>query len=814
MKRKRGTNILIALLTGIVMMAASTVISFGAENEAFDYKYDASKEKRYSDSAVPYTNGGSTPAKLRYVVDENGNTQRYGGYCADFETTVVNGTMYSRTTLAEASYFSSSVTGHLRAILENSVPVISVSTLADRAGVPGLTEGEAVAGTQWAIWAYTNPSSPEISVPSAEGTSNKEKVAYFLYNLPEKRIGYATEPITFNISSYQDGSKLIFVYDRSRNIDSIEDKKVTVTDKNGAALPYTDDGGRIIVDVSGLKSSQDVSFNLTGTQRLAADAYFYDPEGSRGSSQSLISWFSGETAVAASAVGEYDVDKEYTLLTLTGDKTLIGREIDPDVDKFEFSVKDTESGETVATGTADANGKITFGPVKYYKTQKGKTFSYTVTEKKGNNPGMTYSQDKISMQVTVGYKNGEVTTDVVFENEEGIAFVNEYTAKDTELALQVGKNLTGNKELEAGMFGFTKVLCDENGVPVPDAPVVSAVNDADGNIIFAADAYSEEGEYYYLIKEKNAGEEIDGITYDAMEVIVKVIVTDNKWGQLVAEAAYPDDVIFDNCYNAKPALVDLGGTKYLEGRDLLEGEFEFVLTDREGNVIDEAANSDDGTFVFGSLELCDEGEYLFTVYEKEGDLPGVTYDGTVFEVIVTVTDDGRGQMQADVQYPENGIVFNNSYVGGKVKITKSVTMEGAVHNSDSRFYVALFTDEALTEMSKHGVRVIEMKGGAEASIIIDDLDYGKTYYVAETDLYGNPIKSGDFGIKTITIENGVINIEDEGMVPEVKITNDLKKTVDKTVQTDDDSTLGLFALMALIAAVSMAGAVFFRRRES
>ena len=812
MRRKRGLNILIALVTGIVMMAASTAVSFGAENEAFDYKYDASKEKRYSDGAVPYTNGGSTPAKLRYVVDENGNTQRYGGYCADFETTVVNGTMYSRTTLAEASYFSSSVTGHLRAILENSVPVVSVSTLASRAGVPGLTEGEAVAGTQWAIWAYTNPSSPEIAVPSADGTSNKEKVAYFLYNLPEKRAGYATEPITFNISSYQDGSELIFVYDRSRNIDAMEDKNIVVTDKNGKALPYRDDGSRIIVDVSGLKSSQDVSMKLTGIQMLAADAYFYDPAGSRGSSQSLISWFSGETAVAASAVGEYDVNQEYTLLTLTGDKTLTGREIDPDVDKFEFVVKDAESGKTVTTGTSDANGNITFAPIKYYKTQKGETFNYVVSEKKGNNPGITYSKDKISFQVKVGYKNGAVTAEVIFENEERIAFVNEYTAKDTELALQVNKNLTGNKELEAGMFEFTKVLCDENGVPVPDAAVVTAVNDADGKVVFAADTYSEAGEYYYMIKEKNAGKEIDGITYDAMEVIVKVTITDNKWGQLVAEAAYPEDVTFDNCYNAKPVLVDLEGTKFLEGRDLLEGEFEFVLTDRDGNVIDEAVNNDDGTFSFDSLELCDEGEYLFTVYEKEGDLPGVTYDGTVYEVIVIVTDDGKGQMQADVQYPESGIVFNNSYVGGKVKITKTVTMEGAVHNSDSRFYVALFTDEALTEMSKHGVHVIEMKGGSEASIIIDD--YGKTYYVAETDLYGNPIKSGDFGIKTVTIENGMINIEDEGMVPEVKIINDLEKPVEKAVQTGDGSVMGLFAMMALLAAVSMAGAVFFRRKES
>ncbi len=842
MRRHRKLNILIAVVISLTMTAAVPITAYGAENEAYVYKY--TKSEGFSNNDYIYANGsGSTPAYLRYTTGPDGQ-QQYGGYCADFESNVEIGSYYSRTTIGEAGHFSASVTGHLRAILANSVPVKSLESLQQASGVSSLDYGEAVAATQWAIWAYTNPSSPEISIPKATGTSDKEKAAYYLYNLPSKGAAYATEPIRMSIDVSQNGSQMIFDYGGSVNIIALENKVIKATDGSGNALPFTDSDYKVIVDVSGLTKDQTVTVKIEGTQTLAADAYFYNPEGGRMASQSLISWFSGRSAVAGSASGNYDMDLEYGLALLNGDKTLMGRAIDPEVDDFVFQVKDAETGEVVSEGTSDAEGNITFEPIKFYKAQAGQTFNYVVSEKAGDNPGMRYAVNEHAVQIVVGYEDGEVTTEVIHNSPRGITFVNEYTTEDTELALQVAKNLTGNKDLEEGMFEFVKTACDENGNPLEGAASVKAVNDADGMVYFPADVYEEAGEYFYLIKEVNGGKVIDGITYDAMEVIVKVTVTDNLWGQLVAEAAYPGDVIFDNCYEAAPAKVVLEGTKNLEGRELESGEFTFVLTDESGEIIDRAVNDAEGIFRFGEMTFEKEGEYSFKVYEESGDLPGVTYDTSVLTATVTVTDDGKGQMQAEIQYPENGMTFKNVYEGGKLKVTKIVTMEGMLFPNEALFFAALFTDPELTEMTEHGVGMIDMNGNAEAYIIFEDLEYGQTYYVAETDLFGNPIGSGDFGIRTVTIVNKAITVADDGVIPETLIINDYEdgtttvdveeededkddeededkddenkeeqKEEDKTVQTGDEFNMALFGAALALAAAGMIGAVLFRRKE-
>ena len=96
---------------------------------------------------------------------------------------------------------------------------------------------------------------------------------------------------------------------------------------------------------------------------------------------------------------------------------------------------------------------------------------------------------------------------------------------------------------------------------------------------------------------------------------ITVTVTDNGDGTLTVEAEpNGEENEFVNIYEAEGSTV-LTGVKILEGRELEEGQFEFELTDTEGNVWKSASNTASGEIVFPALEYTQEdllvdGEYV------------------------------------------------------------------------------------------------------------------------------------------------------------------------------------------------------------
>ena len=89
--------------------------------------------------------------------------------------------------------------------------------------------------------------------------------------------------------------------------------------------------------------------------------------------------------------------------------------------------------------------------------------------------------------------------------------------------------------------------------------------------------------------------------------------------------------------------------------------FEFKVVDKDNNVVSKGKNDKDGNIYFAVINYTETGTYTYKVKEVVGELGGITYDTTVFEVIVTVVDNGNGQLVATVNYPEDGIEFSNKY---------------------------------------------------------------------------------------------------------------------------------------------------------
>lgn len=316
---------------------------------------------------------------------------------------------------------------------------------------------------------------------------------------------------------------------------------------------------------------------------------------------------------------------------------------------FSFTISSSNNGPLPEQTTVknDAAGSIAFGAIKFSKPGE---YCYTIRES-GSMPGVTNDPVAKNFTVTVT-DNGDGTMTATASDIPG--FVNTYTVKPTDYSVttdvSIAKKLEG-RALKAGEFTFQ--LLEGNEV------VSEGTNDADGNVAFNAVTYTSEdlGEHSYTVREV-AGE-AHGVTYDKGVYAVTVNVTDNHDGTLFAKASSDGAIEFKNSYAADPTSVSFSATKVLDGAELKDGQFSFVLKDNEGNELQTARNAADGTVSFQPVEFAGPGTHTFTIAEVNDNQANVTYDDASYQLTVNVTDDGEGHLSASVdgQAP----VFKNTY---------------------------------------------------------------------------------------------------------------------------------------------------------
>lgn len=342
------------------------------------------------------------------------------------------------------------------------------------------------------------------------------------------------------------------------------------------------------------------------------------------------------------------------MVQLSFAKTLSGRPTALTDGEFQFQLKD-EQGNVVATASNDAAGTVTFPRMAFGKAG---TYVYKVSEVVGSAAGITYDADvrKVTIKVTDDGKGSLVAETSV---DGKTTFANTYKAAsvsyDVTQDVKVSKTLTG-RDLRAGEFEFELV---ENG-----KVVATASNDAKGNVSFGTLTYDEAGTHTYVVREAKGS--LDGVTYDASEYVVTVSVTDDGSGRLSAKATSADGkIVFKNAYSAAPTSITFGGTKVLTGAELAAGQFAFQLKDAQGNVVATATNAADGSLVFEPVSLDAAGEYHLTLSEVNDAQDNVTYDDHVYQLDVTVADDGEGSLYVASYTVDGGTdlpVFENAYV--------------------------------------------------------------------------------------------------------------------------------------------------------
>lgn len=235
-------------------------------------------------------------------------------------------------------------------------------------------------------------------------------------------------------------------------------------------------------------------------------------------------------------------------------------------------------------------------------------------------------------------------------------------------SLVVSKQVTGDQASAEDEFTFRITL--------------TGVSDADANRTYSGIAFTNgvaeitlHGGESVRISGLPAGakytvEEIDGLDYtltSSSGTSGTITAGSTKTAKFVNDKSEADLEPTDPVYP--------GAEKDLTGRDLVAGEFTFVLT-AQGDApmpggatggTATATNQADGTVVFDGITFTEEGTYTYTISEVAGNEEGMTYDSSTHTLVVTVADaDGDGKLEVTGLTYDGGTslpVFTNSYEG-------------------------------------------------------------------------------------------------------------------------------------------------------
>ncbi|MBR2801400.1 MAG: Cna B-type domain-containing protein [Erysipelotrichaceae bacterium] len=340
--------------------------------------------------------------------------------------------------------------------------------------------------------------------------------------------------------------------------------------------------------------------------------------------------------------------------------------------EFTFQLLDA-NGEVLEEVTNDAEGKVSFKTINYEKADLDgvmtKDFVYTIREVKGTEKGVTYDEHTVTATVTVkDDANGKMSATVEYSGE--VTFTNTYEPEPVDVVLEAKKSYDGT--LEDDMFSFELI----SGGAVYDTK-----KNVGGNVTFKELHFEEVGTYEYTIKEVKGD---DLVAYDEHEVAVKIVVSDNFEGDLVAEVTYDDGKVPYTFVNHE--LVNIDVTKVWEDYNDYDGDRpESIIVNLLANdePVDEAEITSENNWKHSFTDLRkydDKGELItYTVSEEpvekyETKIEGFTITNThtpLTEIEVTKEWNDR-EDKLEVQPDEIEVKLYREVRGGEKELVQTV----------------------------------------------------------------------------------------------------------------------------------------------
>ena len=181
----------------------------------------------------------------------------------------------------------------------------------------------------------------------------------------------------------------------------------------------------------------------------------------------------------------------------------------------------------------------------------------------------------------------------------------------------------------------------ENGVMTATlkAGFTKSLGDADDTQIIDTTKF-EFGRYYKFDIPATVKTDVEG-GVDIENTAAQIVNYYNPSTKKVEKPSKPTE----KRVNSVPISIEFNFTKRLEGRELKENEFSFVLKDSNGKEVETVTNDKDGNVKFSALTFKkgQEGVHNYTVEEVAGTDATVTYDTMKATVTITVKHDGTAK---------------------------------------------------------------------------------------------------------------------------------------------------------------------------
>ena len=335
------------------------------------------------------------------------------------------------------------------------------------------------------------------------------------------------------------------------------------------------------------------------------------------------------------------------------------------------------------TANNQTTGAVDFGTITYDIADmegatdnpdgtRTKIFTYTVTES-GDVAGVVNDANTTRTFTVTLTDDGQGGLTAVSSETPGAQFnfTNSYNLTPESSSptgnggLTIKKTLEG-RDLAEGEFTFQMTGAAGTAAEGMD---LTATNTAAGTVSFGTLTFEKPGTYQFQISEVHGS--LGGVSYDTAVYNAKATVIDDGDGTLSVEWSFTNaadepitSIEFANSYQAASTSVVLGASKALDGRALTESEFSFELKDADGKVLQTKQNDENGAIAFDTLSYYVKGTYTYTISEVVGDDSTITYDETVYNVAVKVSDPGTGALQAEttITNAETGEVSQANFI--------------------------------------------------------------------------------------------------------------------------------------------------------
>ena len=502
--------------------------------------------------------------------------------------------------------------------------------------------------------------------------------------------------------------------------------------------------------------------------------------------------------------------------------------------KFTFTVTSDDRYAPMPASTSvknDANGNVDFGSIAFSLDDLNKALGATNTRATDTDNSAASKADDQGSQGAEG-QNGAADSDAAgqADSEQGSA-VDSGNGAESQGAVMAADDGQGKSS--------AKTVAN-------DADTKAVVGDADAAKSASDQTQSSEPStragvarshtFTYKVTESGSA---DGVTNDTETKTVSFKVTDDGNGKLTVErlgAASDPAFAFTNTYSVQPTYSSVTDqvkvTKRLTGRDMAAGEFAFELLEGD-KIVATGTNSADGSVALSPITYTKPGTHSYMLREVGGGThkAGVEYDGSVFAVTTTVTDNGNGTLSVahKVDNDANAVGFTNSYAPAATSVTlgASKVLNGksledgefsfALEGEDGTRLTAgndangmvVFPAIQYSETGTYQYTLSEVKG-SETGVTYDEAAYAVTVAV-EDDGEGSLVATVSYEGGKAPVFNNTYQ-EPEGPAAADDPVSFVKAAVSGAAKTGDN-LLGIAGAIAAVAAVAAAVAVLSRRKK-